>query len=105
MRYSPILILVALAACTAQDEPAPQKIPDALAELVLCEDDATITPVHYKHRWHRENASGRVMKCVECHHEIAGKPAAFPQRCEACHPGEAEAHAAEDAGEHLPADI
>ncbi len=105
MRISTTLLVLALAACSPPSEgvsvPGPERIPDALAVLTLCEEDPTITPVVYAHRRHLESANERrPMRCVECHHDVADDPKAIPRRCEACHPHEADTH-----DDTMPADI
>ncbi len=101
MRISSTLLLLTIAACSPPPEDPPDRVPDALAVLTLCEEDPTITPVVYAHRRHLESANeGRAMRCVDCHHDVADDPKAIPRRCEACHPHEADTH-----DDSMPADI
>ena len=96
----PILIAVALAACSADTPPPPPtttspppRTPAPLDHLVLAEDLPDMTPVPFAHSHHLDaSVVGRDVACADCHHRLAEHADRIPSRCSECHAPEREPH-------------
>ena len=80
-----LLITLGLTACGG-GEVDDSRLPPVLHRLLLNEYDEEATPVTYGHLFHLDaKAMGREMKCMDCHHHLAGEPDGIPLTCSTCH--------------------